>query len=136
MTKNDLNIKYVLECKIYTDDDWGLDNNFLDPNRKSNYFENDLYEYTYCDPDDCSYRFRRVFDDKNSILNFMTTMRYCILGNNHWADSAREFMEDRINDVKAHSVTNDFIDSNTEFKLCVYEFATSAKKIKKIIYED
>lgn len=131
-----LTIVYVLECDIYTDGDWGLDENFIDPNRKSNYFENDLYEYTYCNPDNHSYTFRRVFDDKDSVLRFMTAMKACVVGSNHWADSAREFMDDRIKDVKAHSVTYDSISSNTEFELRVCEWMTSAKKIKQITYEN
>ena len=135
-TNHDLSRKYIIECRMYTDGDWGLDNNFLDPNHKSNYFDQELYEYTDFDNDSYTYKFRRVFDDKESVLKFMIAMLACVRGHTHWADYVREFITDRINEFKENSATSDFMDSNTEIEFDVYQITTRAKKIKTIIFEE
>lgn len=127
---------FIVEFKVYTDGDMSVDNNFF-TNYKSHYFENDLYEYSYCEPDDYTYSLRRVFDTKNEAIMFVNALFDSMRGDSFFIkETAPRIKNEVITGLNAKGSGNDFTDGNIEMELTMRTFETSARKIKEIIYED
>lgn len=131
--------KIVFTFHIYTD---GKCNNPVAdiPQITSRYFERDLYEYVQAD--DYTGSIRRVFDfDDNGINEFkvlcgqlkdnLTRSRY---------ESTSDFLKQIIRSahdlIKFNEEQFDYLDGNVTAEYNMQIIETSARKIKKIIYED
>lgn len=125
---------YEFTGSIYTDDDWHFDRNMF-KGYISNYFENSLYEYTA--EDDYIIKFRRIFDDYDAAVEFVQKFKESIGGRDKWRyEDIVSCIEDMIQDFWRHKYGECSYDGNSEVWLCIREITTTAKKVKKIIYED
>lgn len=131
--------KIVFTFHIYTD---GKCNNPVAdiPQITSRYFERDLYEYVQAD--DYTGSIRRVFDlDDNGINEFkalcgqlkdnLTRSRY-----ETTVDFFKQIIRSAHDLIELNKEQFDYLDSNVTAEYNMQIIETSAKKIKKIIYED
>lgn len=126
----------IVEFKVYTDGDIGIDDSFF-RNYISHYFDNELYEYTYHEKDSYSYSLRRVFDTKEAAISFVNTLFESMWGDTFFLEeTAPRIKNDIIADFYVNDFGSDFTDGNIEMKLTMKVIKTTAKKIKRIIYED
>lgn len=131
--------KIVFTFHIYTD---GKCNNPVAdiPQITSRYFEQDLYEYVQAD--DYTGSIQRVFDfDDNGIKEFkvlcgqlkdnLTSSRY-----ESTSDFFKQIIRSAHDLIESNKEQFDYLDGNVTAEYNMQIIETSARKIKKIIYED
>lgn len=121
-----MSLKYIIEFNVYTDGDWGYGEDIIDNSYVSCFIRNDLFEYTDKDPDCYSSKFRRVFNTKEDLINFIEKLSASVHGNVHWTDVMHDFFQKATDAVISYAKTqpktifSDFIDSNTEADISIY----------------
>ena len=136
--------KLVLELYMYDDGDWGYDESIF-KNHTSQYFDNDLYEYSNFS--DYSTRIRRVFEYSHTglteLCDMLEKVRNTAYGQE--SDKPKRFIDDALCELYTmkKKIDRDTLinysrhyERNTEIELDVLTVKTEAKKIKKIIYEE
>ncbi len=121
-----MSLKYIIEFNVYTDGDWGYGEDMIDNSYVSRFIRNDLFEYTNIDPNNYSSKFRRVFNTKEDLINFIEKLSASVHGNVHWTEVMHDFFQKATDAVISYAKTqpktifSDFIDSNTTAEIHVY----------------
>ena len=133
---------------FYTDGDWGFEDFDELKSHKSQYFDQEFYEYTKHDDDSYTYKLKRVFncDTPTNIIAAQSFIQHTLIdsiyGRVGYADRVKDFLNDALIDLssnvlkKEHYSYYDYIDSNTEGRICMRTTFDFPPKIKQIIYED
>lgn len=132
--------KVVLELYMYTDGDWRYDASMFE-DYTSEYFDNDLYEYTFIE--DYTTKIRRTFNlDEEDWGKEIIGIFDSICDSLHGRQSAIECVSEFFHEVISHFPRidtdhwfHDWYESNTEIEVKIMMVENEARKIKEIIYE-
>lgn len=123
-----------IEADLYTDGDWGTDHNLFH-GYVSKYFDADFYEYTTVEGYDI--KFRRVFEDRESAIQFITMFMDSLHGGDYEVNRVKSICEHIIITLKYNQdYYSDDMDGNSEGTLMVESVYSEVMPIKEIIYEE
>lgn len=128
-----MNTIFIVEFNAYMDKYASFDKALI-ANYRSRYYENELYEYTYCY--ESSYRFRRIFDCKRKAVEFIENFFNSVSCKDDTFVTLQDFKNGIIFNFNKSGKSWDFYDGFINMELSMTTVETTAKKIKKIIYED
>ena len=123
-----------IEANLYNDGDWGTDHKLFD-GYVSKYFDADFYEYTTVEEYDI--KFRRVFEDRESAIQFITLFMDSLHGREYEVNRIKSICEHIIITLKydEYYYSGD-ISGNSEGTLTVESVCSEVMPIKEIIYEE
>ena len=124
----------IIKANLYTDGDWGTDHKLFD-GYVSRYFDADFYEYTMIE--DYRIDFRRVFEDKESAIQFITRFMDSLHGREYELNRIKSICEHIIITLKYNQDSySDYMDGNSDGTLSVTSVYSEVMPIKEIIYQE
>lgn len=124
----------VIEANLYTDDDWGTDHELFD-GYVSRYFDADFYEYTTVE--DSYIKFRRVFEGRESAIQFITMFRDSLHGREYELNKIKSICEHIIITLRYNqNYYSGDMDGNSDGTLTVTSVYSEVMPIKEIIYKE
>lgn len=122
------------EADLYNDGDWGTDNKLFD-GYVSKYFDADFYEYTTIE--DYDIKFRRVFEDRESAIQFISMFMDSLHGREYEVNWIKSICEHIIITLKYNQdYYSGDISGNSEGTLTIESLLSEVMPIKEIIYEE